>query len=147
MAIKKCIAMRLGVIYDSQVTNRKQGGIPVRAQPPPKQSYWSHGSHIWLTAAGWNTQNYHIQVEALTFWLKNRLKQHVFYKNLYQDIILKHFVRNRSRIKTFFTSGHSKLFVQSFGSNICPQPSGLGLITKFTSWCEIKYYGLLADHG
>jgi hypothetical protein len=30
MAIKKCIAVQLGVIYDPQVTNRKQGGLPVR---------------------------------------------------------------------------------------------------------------------
>jgi hypothetical protein len=28
---KKCIALQMGVIYDSQVTNRKQGGHPVRA--------------------------------------------------------------------------------------------------------------------
>jgi hypothetical protein len=27
--------MRLGVIYDSQATNRKQGGLPVRAPLPP----------------------------------------------------------------------------------------------------------------
>jgi hypothetical protein len=27
--------MQLGVIYDSQVTNRKQGGLPVRAALPP----------------------------------------------------------------------------------------------------------------
>jgi hypothetical protein len=32
MAIhKKDITVRLGVIYDSQATNRKQGGLPVRA--------------------------------------------------------------------------------------------------------------------
>jgi hypothetical protein len=38
MAIKKCVAMWLEVTYDSQVTNRKQVGIPVRAplsRPPP----------------------------------------------------------------------------------------------------------------
>jgi hypothetical protein len=27
--------MRLGVIYDSQATNMKQGGLPVRAPPSP----------------------------------------------------------------------------------------------------------------
>ncbi len=26
MDVKKCVAMRLGVLYDSQATNRKQGG-------------------------------------------------------------------------------------------------------------------------
>ncbi len=31
---KKCVAIRLGVIYDSQATNRKQGGLPVRAPSP-----------------------------------------------------------------------------------------------------------------
>jgi hypothetical protein len=34
MAIKKCIAVRLGVIFDSQATKRKQGGLPVRAPLP-----------------------------------------------------------------------------------------------------------------
>ncbi len=31
---KKYVAMRLKVIYDSQATNRKQGGLPVTAPPP-----------------------------------------------------------------------------------------------------------------
>jgi hypothetical protein len=31
MAVKKCVAVWLEVIYDSQATNRKQGGLPVRA--------------------------------------------------------------------------------------------------------------------
>jgi hypothetical protein len=35
MAIKNCIAVQLGVICDSQVTNRKQGGLPVRAPLSP----------------------------------------------------------------------------------------------------------------
>jgi hypothetical protein len=34
MAIKECIAVRLGVIYDSPVTNKMQGGLPVRAPVP-----------------------------------------------------------------------------------------------------------------
>ncbi len=29
VAVRKCVAMRLRVIYESQVTNRKQGGLPV----------------------------------------------------------------------------------------------------------------------
>jgi hypothetical protein len=35
MVIKKCEAMRLAVIYGSQPTNRKQGGLPLRASLPP----------------------------------------------------------------------------------------------------------------
>jgi hypothetical protein len=42
---KKFIAVRLGVIYDFQATNRKKGGHPLRASPPAA-SYWSPGSHI-----------------------------------------------------------------------------------------------------
>ncbi len=34
MAIKKCLAMRLEVIYDSRLADRKQGGLPVRAPIP-----------------------------------------------------------------------------------------------------------------
>jgi hypothetical protein len=34
MAIKKGVAVWLGVIYDPQTTNRKQGGLPVRAPLP-----------------------------------------------------------------------------------------------------------------
>jgi hypothetical protein len=30
MAIKKCVALQLGITYDSQTTNRKQGGLPAR---------------------------------------------------------------------------------------------------------------------
>jgi hypothetical protein len=35
MAIKKYVAVRLGVLYDSHATNQKQGGLPVRAPLPP----------------------------------------------------------------------------------------------------------------
>jgi hypothetical protein len=34
MAVKKCVVLRLGVICDSQVINRKQGG-PLREPPNP----------------------------------------------------------------------------------------------------------------
>jgi hypothetical protein len=34
MAIKKWIAVRLGVLYDSQTTNRKLRGVPARAPNP-----------------------------------------------------------------------------------------------------------------
>jgi hypothetical protein len=34
--------MRLGVLYDSQATNRKQGGLPVRAPPPPCRTPIGH---------------------------------------------------------------------------------------------------------
>ncbi len=31
---KRCVAVRLGVIYDSQTTNRKLGGLPARTPTP-----------------------------------------------------------------------------------------------------------------
>jgi hypothetical protein len=34
MAIKKCIAVQLGLIYDSPATNWKQGGVPLRVPLP-----------------------------------------------------------------------------------------------------------------
>ncbi len=54
---KKCVAVRLGVIYDSQATHREQG--------------------VSRTPIGWPnyTKNHHKKVEALTFCLKNCLKQ------------------------------------------------------------------------
>jgi hypothetical protein len=36
MAIKWCIAAWLGVIYNSQATNRKLGGLPARTPIPPR---------------------------------------------------------------------------------------------------------------
>jgi hypothetical protein len=48
--------MRLGVIYDSQVASRREGGISARTLSPPVQSYWSPGSQISPLAAG-DTQN------------------------------------------------------------------------------------------
>jgi hypothetical protein len=44
MAIKKCVAVRLGVIFDSQMTNRKQEGLLVRAPLPPPHFYLSLGT-------------------------------------------------------------------------------------------------------
>ncbi len=48
MAIKKNVAVRLGVLYDSQGNKRKQGGLPVKAPlpPDPAASYWPPESHI-----------------------------------------------------------------------------------------------------
>jgi hypothetical protein len=73
MALKKCVAMRLGVICDSQTTNRKQGRLPVRAPPPLLHSYWKPGDS---QLAEIHKEYHYKQVEALTFWLKNRLKNH-----------------------------------------------------------------------
>jgi hypothetical protein len=33
LAIKKCVAVQLGDIYDSQATYREQGGLPVKTPP------------------------------------------------------------------------------------------------------------------
>jgi hypothetical protein len=68
-------------------------------ESPPPHSYWLPGSHIWLPASRYTEKNNHKHLEALTFWFKNRLKLHFYDKNLEQDIILIHFVRNRSRKK------------------------------------------------
>ncbi len=46
MAIKKWVAVRMGVLYDSQMTNRKQGVLPARTPTPPAHSYWLPGGHI-----------------------------------------------------------------------------------------------------
>jgi hypothetical protein len=34
MAIKKCVTLQLGVISDSEMTNKKQGGLPARKPNP-----------------------------------------------------------------------------------------------------------------
>jgi hypothetical protein len=34
MSIKKCIAVQMEIIYDSQPTNRKPGGLPARTRDP-----------------------------------------------------------------------------------------------------------------
>jgi hypothetical protein len=62
MAIKKCVAVQLGVIYDSQATNRKQGGLPVRAPSPTALLLAARESNMLKY-----TKNNHKQVEALTF--------------------------------------------------------------------------------
>jgi hypothetical protein len=46
VAIKKCKALQLGVIYDSQGTNRELGGCSVTVPLPLPHSYLSPGSHI-----------------------------------------------------------------------------------------------------
>ncbi len=99
--------------------------------PPPLSSHscWSSGSHIWLPA-GWTTQKHHRnQVETLPFLLKNHIKLHFLNKNFYQNIIVIHLVRKRSRIQNIFTYGHCELHLfKVWGVIYAPQPSGLGLI-------------------
>jgi hypothetical protein len=102
MAIKKCVAVRLGVIYDSKATNRKQGVLPVIAPLLPAifllvawETYmtpsWSEYTKTPSKTAG--SYNFLIEKSPKT----------VFCKNLKQDIILTHFVRNRSRRTNIFT--------------------------------------------
>ncbi len=38
MDMEYSVGVRLGVIYDFQVTNRKQGGLPARDPPPPQRT-------------------------------------------------------------------------------------------------------------
>jgi hypothetical protein len=67
MAIKKYVAVRLGVIYDSQVTNSKQGGLPLRTTLPPATLLlvaWE--SYVTLSRQE-STKHHQKQVEALTF--------------------------------------------------------------------------------
>jgi hypothetical protein len=73
MAIKKFVAVRLGVIYNSHATNKKQEGPPVRALPSLPESHMTPGRPEC-------TNNRHKQVEAFTFLSKNRLKQHFLHK-------------------------------------------------------------------
>jgi hypothetical protein len=48
-------------------------------------------------------------------------KTHFIYKNPAQDIMLIHFVRNRSRKKNIFDSGHFELYLfKVLGSHIHP---------------------------
>jgi hypothetical protein len=41
----KGVTVWLGVLYDSQVTNRRQGGFSARALCPLAHSYWAPRSH------------------------------------------------------------------------------------------------------
>jgi hypothetical protein len=66
---KKCVALRLGVIYDIQGTNRKQPLSPFAALLClPGESYMTH-THAR------NTQKYQRkQVKALTFFIEKSPK-------------------------------------------------------------------------
>jgi hypothetical protein len=66
-------SLHLGVIYDSQATNRKFGGLTVRAPTP----IGNLGVIFGMNPASRNTQK-HLpkQVETRTFWLKYCLQQH-----------------------------------------------------------------------
>ncbi len=67
MAIRKCVAVWLGVIYDFQATNRKDGGLSVRH--PPSSAFllvaWeSDKPHI---RPEYTKTHRHKQVNALAF--------------------------------------------------------------------------------
>ncbi len=59
MAIKMCVALWMGVIYASQVTNRKQGRLPMTAPLPPpaalllitRESYTTPGRPVYRTTS------------------------------------------------------------------------------------------------
>jgi hypothetical protein len=132
---KKCVAVQLGVIYDSQVTNRKQARLPVRAPSSPCTPFGRLGVIYDLQRDRVHKNTITKRWNLLLFWLNNRLRQNFCNKNLYQHIILTHLMRNRSRIKSiFYFMPFWAVSVQSFGSHIHPQPSGSGLI----------FYGLAA---
>jgi hypothetical protein len=104
MAIKKCVAVRLEIIYDYQATNRKQGGLPVRV-PSPCHTPFSHLDVIYDSQLAQIHKNTTTKRWKL-FLFEEKLPKTALKKKLEQDLILKHFVRNRSRIKNMFTSGH-----------------------------------------
>jgi hypothetical protein len=85
--------MWLGVIYDSQATNRKQGG-PIGCLGV---IYDSQLARILYTKTP-------PQTDGNSYILIEKLSKAAFFKNknLSQGKILAHFVRNSSRIKTLF---------------------------------------------
>jgi hypothetical protein len=73
--------MRLGVIYDSQATNKKQGVLPVSPLPLAALLLFAWESYMTLSRPEY-TKTPSKKVEALTFLLNIRLKQHFFTINL-----------------------------------------------------------------
>jgi hypothetical protein len=66
MVVKKCIAVWLEVIYDSQATNGKQGGLPVKI-PIPTGALLLVAWESYMTPSR-PAQKYHQkQMDALTF--------------------------------------------------------------------------------
>jgi hypothetical protein len=61
--------MRLVVIYDSQVTNKKQGGLPVRDPPPSPTSLVLVAQESYMTPSRtkYTLKYHHKKVEALSF--------------------------------------------------------------------------------
>jgi hypothetical protein len=49
MAIKKCVTMRLGVIYDSQTTNAELEGFLCKPSPTARTAWESY-----MTPSRWN---------------------------------------------------------------------------------------------
>jgi hypothetical protein len=127
MAIKKFVAVRLGVTYDSCVTNRKKRGLPVRAPLPPICTPVGRLVVIrYSQPAGINKNTTTNKWKLLLFDWKSD-KTTFLDKNLKQDIILTCFVRNRFRIKILLIQAMLSFSVLSFESHIHPQPSRLRL--------------------
>jgi hypothetical protein len=72
--------MWLGVIYDSQATNRKHGGLPMRT--PPQRTAIVLLGVIYDSQPARIHKTHHIQLDALTSRLKNRPKLLFKNKNL-----------------------------------------------------------------
>ncbi len=63
MATKKCVAVRLEVIYAKAIKKESERTL-CEPPPPHTHSYWLHRSHV----SGQNThKHHHEQVDALTF--------------------------------------------------------------------------------
>ncbi len=120
MAVKKCGVVPLGVIYDSQVINRKQGG-PLREPPTPLgHSYWLNGSHIWLPA-GQNTQKTSETGGWSSFFIEKLPNKHLLI-NFFTRCTSYTFCKKRSNLKNIFTSGHWVISLLNFGIYIFSKP-------------------------
>jgi hypothetical protein len=98
---KKCVAVRLGVIYDSKATNRKQGVLPVFAPLLPAILLWV-AWETYMTPSRSEYTKTPTKTGGSSNCLIEKSPRTVFCKNLKQDIILTLFVRNRSRKKKIF---------------------------------------------
>ncbi len=109
MAIKKCVAVQQG-----------SRNTPLKAPPPTTLQLIAWKS--FLTPSRLECAKTPPQTGGSFYFLTEKShKTAFFYKNLSQDVILTHLVKNRSRIITIFTSGHFELLqFKYWGSNTPP---------------------------
>ncbi len=79
MAIRKCVAVRLGVINDFKATNRREGVLSTRTPSTPAYSWESNKPSSRQEYTKTTRQK---SGEVLTFCLEKRQKQYIFYNIL-----------------------------------------------------------------